>query len=347
MTVGYFLESIIAFTLTCTALAARHRSVRSSIVDQVLPKTYEVFHSYAIFLTFSIQIAVTLVLIRTNYGINTNGTGAFTLQITWTVSLMSLLPLMYALFMPGLFEVDQHTTQPQIDDQVPSEKKHEERMARSLRLCLYILCWMLSIYPFVSSLLNKFGPSQIGDGPGTAISTHDWGIIESICFDGVKRIEVSEARVMDAFLLATWLFVYLSSAGRLLYLAFGECCSDREIIDSPAPKNITKKIVERAHLLILLLVPFFTIGQAWTYLRLQAAQMEMASKSNNSDSDRQWSFGQVVAVSVFAPVVVEAVFATYRLKRSARLRPVISSLAWTSDRSQMMECGASGLPKRS
>jgi hypothetical protein len=67
-----------------------------------LGKTYDSFYGCAVFLTFSIQIAVIITLAEENFGVTTNGMGAYTVQITWTVSVLTLFPLTYVAVMSNL-----------------------------------------------------------------------------------------------------------------------------------------------------------------------------------------------------------------------------------------------------
>ena len=274
---------------------------------RVLTRSYESFYSCAIFLTFSLQIAAMVILVQTNFGSST--VGAYTLQTTWSVSLLCLLPLMYGTFMPELFE-EQHNGMELHPEQSTSSEEKQREMRATLRFWLYHLCWMLSIYPFGSSLLNTFGPSQIGNHPESAISDKDWNKIASVCLSGVDQISRAENVAMRGLLLSTWLFVYLATIGRLVILALKPHYRHHAI--TKRLKRLWPQSVRPLHTQVVFLISVTLLGggQFWTYLRLHRAQMQMSAAAGNPDMDEQWSFGQIVAVSVFAPVLVEAMFAT-------------------------------------
>jgi hypothetical protein len=47
------------------------------------------------------------------------------------------------------------------------------------------------------------------------------------------------------------------------------------------------------------------MAQLWTFFRLRRFQSDMTEAAGGKFPDAQWSFGQIVAVSVFFPVAVE------------------------------------------
>jgi hypothetical protein len=61
-----------------------------------------------------------------------------------------------------------------------------------------------------------------------------------------------------------------------------------------------------------------SVGQLWSYERLQKTQLEMAAVTENSDSDKQWTFGQIVAVSVFAPALIDFLFACLSQRKAQK-----------------------------
>lgn len=57
--------------------------------------------------------------------------------------------------------------------------------------------------------------------------------------------------------------------------------------------------------LLFILLPALAISQIWTILRIQSIQKEMSLSAGNEDADGKWSFGQIVVVTVFSPVLVD------------------------------------------
>lgn len=56
----------------------------------------------------------------------------------------------------------------------------------------------------------------------------------------------------------------------------------------------------------LSLVPLLASGLLWTTIRVQRSQKQTTAAAGSDFADEQWTFGQVVAVTVFVPVLVEA-----------------------------------------
>jgi hypothetical protein len=216
---------------------------------------------------------------------------------------------MYGTFMPDLFEDHGNGLEFHPKQSASSEERRKELRA-TLQFWLYHLCWVLSIYPLVSSLLNTFGPNQIGSHPESVISDEDWATIASVCQNGVDQISPAENEAMRVLLLSTWLFVYLPTIGRLVFLVLKPSYEHHAI--TKRMKKMWPRSVRTWHIHAVLLISGTLLGggQFWTYLRLRRAQMQMSAAAGNPDMDEQWSFGQIVAVSVFAPVLLEAMFAT-------------------------------------
>jgi len=57
-----------------------------------------------------------------------------------------------------------------------------------------------------------------------------------------------------------------------------------------------------------LIVVLLLAGQLWTFFRLQRFQRDMIQASGGNFLDGNWSFGQIVSVVVFLPVLVEVFF---------------------------------------
>ena len=47
------------------------------------------------------------------------------------------------------------------------------------------------------------------------------------------------------------------------------------------------------------------VPQLWAILRFRAMQRALATSTGSSDQDNSWSFGQIVAVVLFLPVLLE------------------------------------------
>jgi hypothetical protein len=119
----------------------------------VLRAGLHAFYDAAIFLCLSIQIASIVVLARLNYGISAD-MGDTATRLTWSVSLVTLLPLVYAAFMPQLLEEEKELSAIHSPDQSSTwfEEGKQYYPKQGLHFKLFLLCWGLSIYPFMSKM---------------------------------------------------------------------------------------------------------------------------------------------------------------------------------------------------
>ncbi|KAL8685703.1 MAG: hypothetical protein Q9224_005711, partial [Gallowayella concinna] len=127
-------------------------------------------------------------LARLDYGVSANGMGDSTAKITWAVSLLTMLPLMYVAYLPQLL-------QGSASDQSSLKQTAKQR----LRFGLFSICWLFSLYPFYSKMLGYFGPSLIGNGEGQVISDDEWSTIQATCTSNVESISDQELTAMQFF----------------------------------------------------------------------------------------------------------------------------------------------------
>jgi hypothetical protein len=307
LTAGYLLLHIFTLTLLVIAVVLRSMTPSPNVI-KTFKRVYETFYSCAVFLTLAVQIAASIMLARTNFGESTAGMGAYTLEILWTVCILTMLPLMIMAFFPELAEFSHIHSEPFRG----GDELNEESRKTHLRFILYIACWICSIYPFASSVVSIFGPSQIGDGPDYVISESDWDIISSICHAGLNRISDRESNAISALLVVCWLFIYISSLIKIL------CFKSLPIDKLPGSglihrllqpvQSLIQRVSCRRGIIMIVIIEVLSAAQFWSYLRLWVLQMEMAKVLNNNDVDLDLNFGQVVAITVFAPVLVEGIY---------------------------------------
>src|SRR6266480_188404 len=294
MVIGYYLENILAFLLTVLSISLRRATSTTSVSrwTKILTHIYESFFTCASFLTFSLQVASIVVLSWVDYGISATSMGGLTLEITWAISIISLCPLVYGIFFPDLFTS-------------PSEQDGKtERVRKSLRFTIFIICWLPSLYTFITSSLHTFGESEIGNHPDALISYEDWGILENICWSGIPQLSAAETTAMVTSRMVSWIVINLLAIGKLVQVGLKRHHDESNI--AKVAGQIESEL--RSSHALLFILPVLSITQFWTFQRLQPLQFDMSDAAGNSDMDRQWTFGQVVAVTAFTPVLVEAVF---------------------------------------
>ena len=288
MVIGYYLENILAFLLTIILIGLRRGTSTTSVSrwTTVLTHTYESFFTCAAFLTFSLQVASIVVLSWVDYGSSATSMGSLTLEITWAISVISLFPLVYGVFFPDLFRS-------------PSEQDVEkERVRNSFRFAIFVICWLPSIYTFITSSLHTFGESQIGNHAGAVISDEDWAILENMCWSGIQPLSTAETTAMTTLRMVNWIVLNLLVLGKLVYVG----------LQKHHDKSCAHQIGRQFRSSLLFILPVLTITQFWTFQRLRQLQFAMSNATGNNDMDGQWTFGQVVAVTAFTPVLVDAIF---------------------------------------
>jgi hypothetical protein len=291
MIIGYIIEVTLAFLLAFS-LFLLHFSKSSFAGRRYLPMLaggVSTFFDTAIFFSFSIQIASIAVLSRYDYGISTTGMGSNTVQITWATSQLVLLPLMLPVAM-------QHVA-PGFLKNEPKSSKHKQ-----LQVVLFSIVWLLSFYPFLSMMVENLSPSNIGNKPGDVIDTDEWDSVSTICTSGIVPISPAESTAMEFLNIFGSLLLCLFAVTRILWVLMNRHVPER----AQRFRKITTKwgMQTLTAAVLLVLVPLLAIGQLWAILRLQKMQKDMANMTGGQDLDDQWTFGQVVAVTVFLPVIV-------------------------------------------
>lgn len=146
MIIGYLLEQALGLLLTGACLLAKHHELtRPKLICE---RSLVSFVDCATFFAFSIEIAALVVLMKEDFGISTSSMGDATVRITQAVSVLVLLPILYAV-VPGL-------SQPLggAGSESPTAEKDEQKKdsdsQSSRRFLLLVLCWLLAFYPFYS-----------------------------------------------------------------------------------------------------------------------------------------------------------------------------------------------------
>jgi hypothetical protein len=318
MIIGYLFETFLGFSFALCLEVIRSTpstdpNPRLKQYRAVILRGCSVFYDCAIYFAASIQIACVVVLVRKDYGISADGLGGLTVQITWAVALLSLLPLLYPLVMLGIF----------VSEESEKELKKAEtcRSRHEFRFYLFSACWVLFLYTFVSRMIGDFAPSQVGQGAGpggsTIITTKDWATLDVLCFTGVQQLTENETMVMEAF----------GTAGSIILSLFILCPFLWTILQSLDLSFV--KLVERkfsvlrknwsiqslGSRVILVLIPLLTVPEIWGVFRIRSLQEALTDTMGVEYTDNQWTFGQVVAVVIFAPVIVEVAYLSARHPR--------------------------------
>jgi hypothetical protein len=298
MVIGYLFESILGFIFALGLsingpMAAKQENAK---LGAFWAKSTKIFFDCAIYFVVSIQISCVVVLVRKDFGISANGLGGLTVQITWAVALLCMLPLLYPLIILGYTDKDK----------------------RSYRFFLFCGCWILFFYTFISQMVGDFGPSQVGQGKGsggtTIITNDEYAALTNLCLTGVQILSPAESKVLDAFGAAGSIIVTLYGLLYLLwFIAVRQFPNLPKGIDKRTELYMTKEKKQKFYAqsdkialrTLIVLIPILAIPQFWGVFRLRNIQKSLAGATSNAYTDNQWTFGQVVAVTIFAPVFTE------------------------------------------
>ena len=209
----------------------------------------------------------------------------------------------YVAFNPGLLR----EALPDHANTLKSRKSKDRK--EQLRFLLFALCWLLFIYPFLSRMMETFGPSAIG-GKSQVISTSQWNVIVAACTKDVDVVSNQEILAMDFFSVAGSVFVCLVALTKIIWLALQRHHQDSRLVQRVRDLWSRKRSqLSRLSLVLFIVLPIIAASQVWTVFTLRKFQKQIAHNAGNDDSDSQWTFGQIVAVTIFVPVIVESCFA--------------------------------------
>ena len=157
-------------------------------------------------------------------------------------------------------------------------------------------------------MIETFGPNMIG-GSNPIISTAEWDVIQAVCVANVPLVTSKEIIAMDVFSVVGSLFVCLLGLAKIVWLAI-----QRQHVDSRLFRHIRERWLKGrsfeswSSVTLFIAIPIIAVSQLWTVFRLRTFQEQVSQTSGNHDTDGQWTFGQIVAVTIFVPVLVECWF---------------------------------------
>ena len=121
MIAGYIIENALGLILVLSSFLRRRRISEHHRVSSAAPlgrymavaiRGCDSFHDCAVFFTFSIQPACIVVLARLDFEISAIGIDESTAKVTWAISLLAMLPIMYVALNAGLLRCQSAETPP-------------------------------------------------------------------------------------------------------------------------------------------------------------------------------------------------------------------------------------------
>jgi hypothetical protein len=232
----------------------------------------------AILFAFSTQLASMVILIRKGFGISAVDFGSFTIEVTWVVALLTMLPMTILCYIH--------------DEPTEEEKLEEDR--RDLRLVLVSISWIMFLYTLISRMIASYGLSRIGvphpGKPPPEIAAYIVENVEILCLKGQKGLSPREEAAFQVFALGGSLFLSLAIVGALGWMVVERSESSwlRAMTEAAVVKGLPEVV---AKYLLVLSVPLWGIPQLWAVLRFRSMQQALAVSIRSSDYDNSWSFG--------------------------------------------------------
>ncbi|KAK6541428.1 hypothetical protein TWF694_007239 [Orbilia ellipsospora] len=298
----------------------RGRSSLNKKVEEQVVKCIDALHVCVLWFCISIQIASIALLVKVDFGLDATGMEFSTMEITWSVSILALLPLIYLTFLPTDISY-RSSSLPNNDFQKPDSVHDPEKETPPSRFVLFrintiALCWILSIYPFLSRMLETFGPSKIGDGGNSVITTAEWEKIQDLCLSGVSGISDISYKVFLGFGIFGWIWFTLFTTAGLVMVYLCRQRPDSRLI----PKFESYFLVTQAQkgsestpsrrpivmwIALAVITPMAAGINIWSIFANQKFQQDISKTTGAISATPEWGFGQIVAIIIYGPVCWE------------------------------------------
>ncbi|USP78483.1 hypothetical protein yc1106_05757 [Curvularia clavata] len=308
LAIGYLSESVICaglifFSVYLAAKRKKRRS-KSKVPRLLLASAAEKFYDSAVFFCFAIQAASIVTLTRADFGISADGMGAFTLEIAWLVSSLTLLPLTPLVMRPEMFVEDEDTVESinhptdrasiAIEDHQSNSTRcnggdgNALREARKgQRFLSIVVCWAMGFGPFFSRMGGTFGESRIGNTPDTVISVTEWNTIANACFQDVHTLSSQERSLITSFGIISYLLLSVVIISKIT-VSIVDGSSDIELpwlrILSFEPKE-NERLGLYARSLLEFIIMITLVIQFWAFFRMRDVQSVMVRAMGESFSD--------------------------------------------------------------
>jgi hypothetical protein len=261
-------------------------------VSNAVHRAFGVYANAATLVTFSVQLASVVILVKKDFGISAQDFGGLTVEVTWAAALLTMLTMLPMLL---VCSCGAKLDRPEI------------------RLSIICISWVLFLYTFLSRMISNFGPSQISvSKPGAqpaVMSPGEAANIERLCWSDGKDLSKQETVAFDVFAIGGSLFLSIVVGSTLIWMLLTRRRPDmvkRWQHSGVLTVNIFNLMsLGVARLLMVCNVFLWGVPQLWAILRFRAMQQALAGSIGSSDQDNSWSFGQIVVIVMFLPVLLE------------------------------------------
>jgi len=285
------------------------------------------FFDSAVFFCLAIQIASIVVLAKRDYLVSTIGFGQYEAQMTLDISIACIIPLMYPISMLRLWNRTPRTSVRPSKDVAQADDCKLRRRRESHIVALYCFVMALFVYPLLSQLVNNWKPSEIGVGKAPDnkpdLAMKDFDVLFGFCSRGAKPLSARENKILAGFEVAASAIIIFFTIWTVANAAISTTPRGAEppnfiVAGILRVNGSVRKVLGRLQLswvnpvvfeIFLLTLPMTLVGGLlWGIFRIREAQKALAEATGNSYKDNEWTFGQVIAIVMFMPVLSDMVY---------------------------------------
>lgn len=243
------------------------------------------FADSAIALALSVELAAAIMLIRKYYGLGANDFGDVTVQLVWIVATLVMLPIVTFCWLD--FKDDRG----------------------ELRLCMLSFGLILFLINFCCRMYSTYSSGQVGNLNDTdkVITPEELGQIQYLCYEGHKALSPGGSVVVEVFSIGGSLWIFCNILSALMDQSMS-------ITSSSKAGHMWQNIIQslrKEQTCLMISVPAvvgWSVPLFWAMMQLRTWQKQFAASLNETSGSDVWTFGQIIAVVVFLPVLNEILF---------------------------------------
>jgi hypothetical protein len=269
---------------------------------KAVDRSFAAFFECAIYFSLAIQLASVVFLAKRDFGVAPEGFGANETQISLMVSVVCMLPLLCPV---ALLSTDRKNDGARKDPR------------RNLHFFLFSLTTLLFFYPFLSQMIHTWAPTRVGKGNDEGRDTIDddeWENLNTACLGDVRQLSNSERWALAVIVMVSSVVIYLFTIwimfGRLLN--WGDSHTNGEkgrlcwrSMTGRVQGALQSGVVQG----VVLTVPTaLAVALLYFLFELRSIQEELTVSLGGEYTGNDWGFGQIISVTIFAPVLVEFIY---------------------------------------
>lgn len=236
----------------------------------------------------SVELASTIMLIRKNFGLGAYEFGGLTVQLVWVITVLVMLPISYFCW---------------------TDLPH---MKLESRLCAITMALILFLITFICRMVGTYSSGQAGTH---VISQAEWDQIRGMCWED-HNLSKAASVVIEIFSISASLWVIISISAALIFPIKSNTKNSAlariNRLAAAMGQNEIRLAAIFTSTLIVFSVPLF-----WALITLRSWQSSFADRLHEVNGSNVWSFGQIIAVVVFFPVLGEVLQQYLEKKDSA------------------------------